>query len=80
MLRLRHSGTPAVDFFELVPESCGKEENSSAPDDEGIAFPPVTVKLSQEQLANLQQINVLEGNSDYGITLCIRVLEIIEEN
>ena len=58
-----HSGTPAVNFLDFIHEHYGEEESISAPNDEGITIPPITVEVSQEQLANLQQINVLEDSS-----------------
>ena len=53
-LRLRHSGLPALDFFQSVPEDYGHEEEGAAPseDDEGgIEVPPLRIELTNDQIA-----------------------------
>ena len=80
-LRLRNSGLPALDFFQTVPEDYGYEEEGTAPieDDEGgIEVPPLWIRLTGDQISELQaNINPLENSDDYGISLYIRTLQII---
>ena len=80
-LRLRHSGLPALDFFQTVPEDYGYEEEGTAPeeDDEGgIEVPPLRFQITDDQMSELQtNINPLENSNDYGISLYLRTLEIL---
>lgn len=78
-LRLRHSRTPALDFFEPVSDGYGVEEEGIAPDNEdGIEVPSISVILTDEQNSQLQaSINPLEDSDDYGISLYTRTLQLL---
>ena len=80
-LRLRHSGLPALDFFQSVPEDYGHEEEGAAPseDDEGgIEVPPLRIELTNDQISELQtNVDPLENSDDYGISLYLRTLQIL---
>ena len=80
-LRLRHSGLPALDFFQSVPEDYGHEEEGAAPseDDEGgIEVPPLRIDLTNDQISELQtNVDPLENSDDYGISLYLRTLQIL---
>ena len=80
-LRLRHSGLPALDFFQTVPEDYGFEEEGIAPykDEEGgIEVPPLRIELTEDQVSELQtNINPLENTADYGVSLYLRTLQIL---
>ena len=55
-LRLRHSGLPALDFFQTVPEDYGFEDEGNGPeeDDEvGIEVPSIRIELTDDQLSEL---------------------------
>lgn len=78
VLNLRHSGNAAVDFFSVVPEDYGVEEDGTAPDEQsGVEIPPVTFDISQAQLSQLNTIDPLQECSDYGISLFIQALQVL---
>ena len=80
-LQLRHSGLPALDFFQAVPEDYGYEEEGTAPDEDdegGIEVPPLSIQLTDDQISELQtSVNPLENSDDYGISLYLRTLQIL---
>ena len=80
-LQLRHSGLPALDFFQAVPEDYGYEEEGTAPDKDdegGIEVPPLSIQLTDDQISELQtSVNPLENSDDYGISLYLRTLQIL---
>ena len=79
-LRLRHSGLPALDFFQTVPEDYGYEEEGIAPDEDeegGIEVPSLRMELT-DRLSQLHTIvDPLEITDDYGVSLYLRALQII---
>lgn len=80
-LRLRHSGRPAVDFFESdVFEDYGIEEEGVAPELESaeIIVPPIALEISREQLSELLgTTDPLQDSSDYGISLYAQALQLL---
>ena len=71
----------ALDFFQTVPEDYRYEEEGSAPDKDdegGIEVPPLRIELSDNQISELQSsINTLENSDDYGISLYLRTLQLL---
>lgn len=69
MLRLRDSGLTAMDFFDIVEESCVVEEEGLVDEDEtGVEVSPVSVQLNDGQLLELKQrLDPLAECEDYGI-------------
>jgi len=65
MLQLKNSGLTAMDFFDIVDEDYGAEEDGLVPEDE-VEVPQNTLQLS-EQLSQLQQ--ALSDSEDYGISI-----------
>ena len=58
MLKLKHSGLTAMDFFDIVDESYGVDEEGLVPpedDDEGVEIPRNTIELSEQQLTELTE-------------------------
>ena len=78
-LQLRNSGMAAVDFFNNVPESYGTdEEGVPANDSEGVQIPQTNIRVSAQQLEQLQDhINPLADSENFGIELYQQVLDII---
>lgn len=79
MLKLQADGIPAIDFCTPVYSSYGVEvlrENYRL-DVSQVELPPLP-ELSQELQDELATVDVLSNASDYGITLYITVLSVIE--
>ena len=79
-LRLRHSGLPALDFFQAVPEDYGFEEDGIAPADgeSRIEVSSVRIDLNEDHLSKLQTtIHPLETTNDYGVSLYLRTLQVL---
>ena len=80
-LRLQNSGLPAVDFFQMVTDDYGNEEEGIAPEEDtggGVEVPRLAIELTEEQLLQLQSaVDPLENSDDYGISLYIRTLEVL---
>ena len=74
LLRLRHSGMVATDFFDSVLEDYGTEEEGAGVVDDisvsGIPVPRVFVTPSDHQLSQLQAgVNPLSVCDDYGVSV-----------
>ena len=80
MLQLKHSGLTAMDFFNIVDESYGVEEDGLVPeDDEGVEVPRNTLQLSEQQLSELQEaIDPLADSEDYGISIYTTTLRYLD--
>ena len=82
LLRLRFSGMDAVDLFDSVPDVYGvakKGMSSEADNEEGVVVPQSSVVLSPEQMYRIQEnVNLLSDDKYYGISLCWRVVEIVD--
>ena len=79
-LRLQNSGLPAFDFFQMVPEDYGNEEEGVAPEnsDSGVEVPAIGIQPTEAQLMQLQSaVDPLDDSDDYGISLYIRTLEVL---
>lgn len=76
VLRLRHSGMVAIDFFETITAEYGTEEDGAAPDDNNhVTVPETSLDLTDGQLSQLQRsINPLHECTDYGISLYTRTV------
>ena len=72
-LRLRDSGSAAVDFFDTVDTAYGVEELGFAMDDDdtgGVEVPQVNFSLEDEHFLQLQdQLNPLQSSDNFGIEL-----------
>ena len=82
MLKLKHSGLTAMDFFDIVDESYGVDEEGLVPpedDDEGVEIPRNTIELSEQQLTELTEtIDPLGDSDDYGISIYVRTVQYLE--
>ena len=85
MLQSKHSGLTAMDFFNIVDESYGVEEDGLVPeDDEGVEAPRNTLQLSElqlseQQLSELQEaIDPLADSEDYGISIYTTTLRYLD--
>ena len=83
MLRLQNSGLTAMDFFDVVNDSYGDEEEGLVGDDDdtedGVTVPPLAIELSDEQTQQLtQQINPLEECEDYGVNLYEHTIDFLD--
>lgn len=82
MLRLRHSGLTAMDFFDQVaPNDYGVEEDGlvAGPEEAGVDIPRSSIHLSDEQFHQLQIIvDPLIDCDDYGIQLYINARGFLE--
>ena len=81
MLQLKHSGLTAMNFFNIVDESYGVEEDGLVPeDDEGVEVPRNTLQLSEQQLSELQEaIDPLADSEDYGISIYTTTLRYLDK-
>lgn len=82
VLRLRHSGLVALDFFERVSDNYGTgEEGSGATDDSesGVPVPRISVTPTDDQMTNLREsVDPLASCDDYGVSLYSRALELVQ--
>ena len=82
MLRLKHSGLTAMDFFDIVDDNYGVEEEGLVPgedDDEGVEVPRNTLQLSEQQFQELHEaVNPLADSDDYGISIYINTLQYLD--
>lgn len=71
MLKLKHSGLTAMDFFDQIDADYGMDEDGLvSQEDEGIEIPQITVGLSEQQIDQLQSVISASANiEDYGITM-----------
>ena len=81
-LRLQNSGLPAFDFFQMVTEDYGNEEEGVAPEksDSGVEVPAIWIQPTEAQLIIMQlqsAVDPLDDSDDYGISLYIRTLEVL---
>ena len=80
-LRLRHSGSPALDFFDGVPETYGIDQEglSAQAESGGVEIPPIRVNLTSDQLSELQsRVLPLSESNNFGIDLYVRTLEFLQ--
>ena len=70
-LRLRNSGLVAVDFFNMVPDDYGaEEEGTAASDREGVEIPSSRVRVTAEHLSELQEtVDPPTDSENFGIDL-----------
>lgn len=82
VLRLRHSGLTALDFFNTVPEhyGTGGEDIAVQPDNNEVVSVPVSaIQPNEEQLEELRRnVNPYDNTNDYGIEQYIQALDIIK--
>lgn len=81
MLRLRHSGLIALDFFDNVDNEYGSEGDFSLvhEDTEGVSIPASTIDPTDEQLAELREsVDPHTTCDDYGISQYCQALDIIQ--
>lgn len=73
MLRLKHSGLTAMDFFDTVDGNYGVEEEGLVPEaeeEEGVEIPRSAIELTEQQMHDLQQVvDPTSDSEDYGITM-----------
>ena len=73
MLQLSHSGLTAMDFFDIVDDNYGVEEEGLVPEadeEEGVEIPYNTIELSEQQIHALQAaVDPTTDSEDYGITM-----------
>ena len=81
ILGLRRSGSVATDFFSMVSEDYGTEENGGAAEDtseSGVPVPRISIVPTEQQMSELRSIvNPLSDSVDYGVSLYCRALEIV---
>ena len=79
-LRLRHSDSVALDFFDMIPESYGVDEGSvTVQESGGVEIPPLRINITDEQMAELNsRVLPLRESNNFGIDLYVRALEFIE--
>ena len=79
VLRLRHSGMVAVDFFDSVEEEYGREEDGGTGTDEGaIRIPRILIDLDDIQLHALREsIHPLQECNDYGISIYSQTVQLL---
>ena len=83
MLQLKNSGLTAMDFFDIIDDNYGVEEDGLVPeeDDEGVEVPRNTLQLSEQQLSELQEaIDPLADSEDYGISIYTRTVHYLDNN
>lgn len=82
MLKLKHSGLTALDFFDIVDDNYGVDEEGLVPpedDDEGVELPCNAIQLSEQQLTELTEaIDPLGDSDDYGISVYVRTVQCLE--
>ena len=77
-LRLQES--EPLDLFERVDEEYGVEEEGFATgsDDGAVEVPAITIRLEEDQLAELcQMVDPLSGGDDFGINLYERTVQFV---
>ena len=80
-LLLRNSGLTAMDYFDMVPDVYGVDNEdvgvpSTSDDDEGMEIPPVNFDLSDVHMDELRStIDPLSNSDDFGVDLYLQVLE-----
>ena len=83
MLQLKKSGLTAMNFFDIIDDNYGVEEDGLVPeeDDEGVEVPRNTLQLSEQQLSELQEaIDPLADSEDYGISVYTRTVHYLDNN
>ncbi len=81
VLRMRHSGLVAIDFFERISRDYGTEEEGGAgvEDNTGVPIPRISVMPSEEQVMELRQmVDPLNSCDNFGIPLYLQALEIVQ--
>ncbi len=80
-LELRESGLVALDFFDVVDESYGLDEDGlSSAEASGVTVPINTFTLKEEHLFLLQQtVDPLSDSNNFGIDLFFRTLQFVRD-
>ncbi len=79
-LQLRRSGLVALDFFDLVDNSYGLDEDGLLSTEDGVAVPTNMFTLREEHLLLLQQtVNPLSDSNNFGIDLFVNTLQFVTD-
>lgn len=78
-LQLQHSGRAGVDFFDVVDDMYGvDEEGIAVQDDEGVHVPQCSFSLEDAHFEQLQQrVSPLTSSDNYGIELYEHTLDFL---
>ena len=82
ILRLRHSGLVAIDFFNAIDEQYGSQGDGSLVDEEGnegVTVPVSSICPTEEQIAELREsVDPHSVSDDFGVSQYCQALEIVQ--